>query len=107
MHMGAPAKYWLDLAAYSSAGMLRTMTVPALVMQGGRDYQVTTEQLDRWLNVLGARRGVTVKRYPKLNHLFIAGTGPGNPAEYAQPGTVDPQVFDDMADWIRALTPIH
>lgn len=107
LRLGAPAAYWLDLAAHSSAGMLRTMTVPALVMQGGRDYQVTTEQLDHWLTVLGARRGVEVKRYPMLNHLFIAGTGPGNPAEYSVAGTVDASALDDMAAWIRALTPMR
>lgn len=103
LNIGAPAMYWLDLAAYSSARMLRSMTIPALVMQGGRDYQVTTEQLDHWLTVLGSRRGVEVRRYPMLNHLFIAGTGPGSPAEYAVPANVEAQVLDDIAAWIRAL----
>ena len=105
LHMGAPARYWLDLAAYSSASALRAMTIPALVMQGGRDYQVTTQQLDQWLIALGRRANVTVKRYPTLNHLFMAGTGPGNPAEYGVPGRVDAQALDDIAVWIRALPP--
>ena len=45
-----------------------------LVLQGERDYQVP-EDFANWKAALGARPDVTLKSYPALNHLFIAGTG--------------------------------
>lgn len=103
--LGAPAAYWLDLAAYSSAATLRQTRIPALVLQGGRDYQVTTEQLDQWLTVLGPRGNVTVKRYAALDHFFMAGNGPSRPEDYAVERHVDDGVIDDIAAWTRALKP--
>jgi len=35
-----------------------------------------------------------------LNHLFIAGTGPGSPDEYNVPGHVAEEVIRDIASWI-------
>lgn len=101
--MGAPAAYWLDLAAYSSAATLRQSRIPALVLQGARDYQVTTEQLDQWLTVLGPRGHVTVKRYAALDHLFMAGSKPSRPEDYAVERHVDDAVIDDIATWVRGL----
>ena len=44
----------------------------------------------------------TFKHYPALNHLGIAGEGPGTLAEYNKPGGhVDAQLIDDVAAWIR------
>ncbi len=105
--LGAPAAYWLDLAAYSSAATLRQIRMPTLVLQGGRDYQVTIEQLDQWLALLGRREGLTVRRYPALNHFFIAGTGTPRPEEYMVEGHVDPAVIDDIATWVRGLAPVR
>ena len=71
-----------------------------LILQGGRDYQVTAEEFAKWKATLGARRDVTFHSYPLLNHLFIAGTGPGRPAEYQVAGHVDEPVIRDIAAWV-------
>jgi uncharacterized protein len=99
---GTGPRYWLDLAGYDPAVVMRDLHIPALVLQGMRDYQVPPDQLDDWLTVLGPRRDVTVKRYPALTHLFIAGTGTPGPAEYSTPGHVDLQMINDLAGWIKA-----
>jgi dienelactone hydrolase len=98
--LGAPASYYLDLAHYDPALAMREVTLPLLVLQGMRDYQVTPDQLDDWLKTLGDRSDLTVKRYEKLNHLFLAGEGPPSPADYSRPGHVELQVISDIADWI-------
>lgn len=98
---GTGARYWLDLASYDPAVVMRDLHIPALVLQGMRDYQVPPDQLDDWLRVVGRRADVTVKRYPALTHLFIAGEGAPSPAEYAKPGHVDPQVMVDIAAWMH------
>jgi len=53
-----------------------------------------------WKAALGAHDNVTLKSYPALNHLFIAGQGPSLPAEYQTPGHMDAAVIDDIAGWI-------
>ena len=98
--LGIPAAYWLDLRAYDPASTAAGLAIPIFVSQGGRDYQVPPAELAGWRAALGARKDVTIREYPALNHLLIAGTGPSRPAEYAIPGHVAPEVVADLAAWI-------
>jgi uncharacterized protein len=99
---GVPASYWLDLRSYDATAAATKVKAPMLILQGGRDYQVTAEEFAKWKAALGARRDVTFHNYPFLNHLFIAGAGPSLPAEYQVPGHVAEEVVRDIADWIQA-----
>jgi len=99
---GLPASYWLDLRAYSPTQSLLKLARPALVLQGERDYQVTMVDFEGFKKALAARSFATLKSYPKLNHLFVTGTGKSTPAEYNAAGHVDKEVVDDIASWIRA-----
>lgn len=100
--MGMPASYIRDLKGYDPAAEMSKLKVPALILQGERDYQVRMVDFQRWKQALGQRADVTLKSYPKLNHLFVAGEGKSTPAEYQKPGHVDQQVIEDIAAWIRA-----
>ena len=102
---GTSPRYWLDLAAHDPAVTMRKVAIPALVLQGMRDYQVPPDQLDDWLKVLGPHQDLAVKRYPALSHLMIAGSGPPRPAEYAIPGHVDTLVIADIASFVRGIKP--
>lgn len=97
---GVPASYWLDLRGYDPPEAAKAVTKPMLVLQGERDYQVTPVEFARWKASLGSRQDVALKIYPALNHLFIAGTGPGSPQEYSTPGHVSEEVVRDIAAWI-------
>jgi dienelactone hydrolase len=102
---GVPASYWLDLRGYDPPSAARVVKRPMLILQGERDIQVWPEEFARWKAALGSRPDVSFQSYPALNHLFIAGTGPGVPAEYEVPGHVAEEVIRDIADWIaRART---
>lgn len=103
LHLGAPPSYWLDLRRYDPAATLRGLAVPALIQHGGMDYQVTDAMLERFLAALGDRPGVTVQRFPSLNHLFIASEGTPRPAMYAVPGTVSEAVLDAIAAWMEGV----
>lgn len=103
--LGAPAAYWLDLAAYRPVYVAARLRMPILILQGGRDYQVTMVDFETWRDGLAGNTSVEFREYPSLNHLFIAGTGEPNPAEYSVGGTVDPQVISDIATWIQDLPP--
>jgi uncharacterized protein len=98
-----PASYWLDLRNYQPVAVAKELKIPIMILQGGRDFQVPpATNFEEWKTALSAQRDVTLKLYPELNHLFIAGTGASTPGEYDQPGHVDAAVVADIAAWIAA-----
>jgi len=98
---GLPVSYWLDLKDYDPAAAARKLGIPILILQGERDYQVTMTDFALWKAALGSSKGVAMKSYPALNHLFVAGEGKSLPAEYSKPGHVAPAVIDDIAKFIK------
>jgi len=98
----SPASYWLDLRGYHPLETAAQLKIPILILQGGRDYQVAPANFDDWKKALGGRTNVTLKLYPDLNHLFIAGSEPSLPAEYSRAGHVQEDVVGDIAAWISA-----
>lgn len=97
---GVPASYWLDLKGYDPAAAAKKLGIPILILQGERDYQVTMTEFGLWKNAVSGQKGVVMKSYPALNHLFVAGEGKSLPAEYSKPGHVAPQVIDDIVAFI-------
>jgi dipeptidyl aminopeptidase/acylaminoacyl peptidase len=97
-----PASYWRDLTAYHPADAAAGLRIPMLILQGGRDYQVTLTDLRGWHDALEGRMDVVEKVYPDLNHLFMTGNGKSTPAEYEIPGQVAEQVISDIGSWIKA-----
>jgi dienelactone hydrolase len=101
MPLGQSAVYWLSLRDLSPVETAVKIKQPILVLQGGRDYQVTMEDFDGWKKALAARKDATLKSYPKLNHLFAEGVGKAKPAEYQEEGHVAKEVVDDVAAWVK------
>jgi uncharacterized protein len=98
---GLSGAYWLDLRGYDPVATAAELDKPMLILQGGRDYQVTAEDdLSRWKAGLGHRPDVTIRVYDADNHLFFPGAGPSTPDEYAQAQHVDPVVVADIAAWL-------
>jgi dienelactone hydrolase len=100
--LGIPAAYWLDLRDYHPAEVAAGLEQPMLILQGGRDYQVTETDFQGWQAELAGRPDVTFKLYPDLNHLFVVGEGMSTPDEYEHAGNVAGAVVDDIAAWILA-----
>jgi dienelactone hydrolase len=98
---GVPASYWLDLKGYDPAAAAKQLGIPILILQGERDYQVTMADFNMWKSAVGSQKGVVLKSYPALNHLFVAGEGKSLPAEYNKPGHVAAQVVEDIAAFIK------
>jgi hypothetical protein len=96
-----PPRYQTGLPDYDPLATAATLAMPILVLQGGRDYQVTDKDFDRWKVALADREAATFAYYPDLNHLFISGDGPSRPAEYLVPGRMSEAVIDDIAAWVR------
>jgi alpha-beta hydrolase superfamily lysophospholipase len=99
--MGVPPTYWIDLKEYHPAEHAKRLGIAMLILQGERDYQVTMKEFALWKAAVGTAKGVTMKSYPALNHLFVAGEGKSTPAEYAKPGHVDAAVIEDIAAFVK------
>lgn len=101
--LGAPARYWKTMDALHPEATLAAMPdLPALIVQGGRDYQVTDVDLAAFRKALDGRPNVAIQVHPDLNHIFVKGEGKSVPAEYEKPGFVDAKVIDDVAAWVKA-----
>lgn len=98
---GVPAAYWLDLRGYDPVALAAKLDRPMLILQAGRDYQVTVaDDLIRWRAGLAGRPDVTIRVYDADNHQFFPGAGPPTPSEYEHAQHLDPQVVTDIADWL-------
>jgi len=101
--LGATAHYWRDLFAKAPLDVLRALPVPVLVLQGGKDYQVTRADYERVQAALaGKAPGLGLAIWlPDLNHLFMRVAGASTGAEYGRPGTVDGEVVTQIVRWIK------
>ncbi len=97
---GTPASYWLDLKNYDPIAEVQDINKSFLVLQGGRDYQVTKTDYDLWQSAFGEYSDVHFRFYDNLNHLFMSGTGKSVPNEYQQKNTVDTVVGKDIANFV-------
>ena len=98
-----PASYFLDLRGYDPPALAARLPIPIYIAQGGRDYQVTTIDFADWEKALAGRSSATLKLYPSLDHLLVAGAGPSTPSQYLEAGRhVSADVVGDLARWIAA-----
>jgi pimeloyl-ACP methyl ester carboxylesterase len=97
-------RWFLD---YDPEPMLEKVKCPVLVLNGDLDLQVVAD-----LNVpaieaafrKGGNPHVTVRRFPKLNHLFQSAIT-GSPEEYAQiEETIAPVVLETIVNWVEQAT---
>jgi len=99
--LGLPAHYWRAFEKVDPVADARSLALPMLFLQGGRDFQVVDTDWQLWRKGFANAPRATFKHYPTLNHLGIAGEGAGTLAEYNQPGHVDAQLIADTAAWIK------
>jgi uncharacterized protein len=98
-----PAAYWLDLKGYDPAAEAKKLTIPTLVLQGDRDFQVIPKEFDLWKAGLTGRRDATFKNYPALNHYLITGEGKSTEQEYRKPG--GHAALEAIEDIVRFVNP--
>jgi dienelactone hydrolase len=101
---GASAAYWNSVNAYDPISTFIKIKKPCLLMQGQRDYQVTTTDFELWKKHNATRKlSADFKLYPALNHIFCEGSGKPSPNEYEQELHVAAYVINDLRDWIENL----
>lgn len=97
---GLPQSYIQFDSNYSPILTASTLNIPILLLQGGRDYQVTNDDYRLWLAGMNGHKNFIHRLYPSLNHLFLSGKGKSTPQEYNRAGYVDKRVISDISSWI-------
>ena len=98
--LGLPDAYLAEVDAVRAATEARGFDSRLLVLQGGRDYQVTREDFALWKAAHEDREQATLRLFPDLDHRFVAGQGKGRPEEYQTLGHVDARVIEAIASWL-------
>ena len=96
--LGMPMTYWRDWERHDGIAAARALGKPILIIQGGRDYQVTAADLALW------KKGVPHAMFmwlPADNHALIAGRGRPGPREYAHEGHVDARAIAKLAAFVQ------
>lgn len=99
-------EYYESLQAYDHEETAAALDIPQLLLQGGRDWQVTVEDdLPVWEDAIGDKDTVEITVYDDLNHLFQVSEGEMTQAEYVEPDSpVDEQVIEDITSFIEEHT---
>ena len=101
----ASGKVWYDLMDNDNVAAAKGLSIPMLLLLGGRDYQVTDADWQIWNQALGGRPDVVFKRYENLNHLYQPGVGQARNTEYVtNKAPIDPEVLMSIADWIKGVS---
>lgn len=101
---GEPGYYFWEMAQYDAGEILQTLAIPALLINGGRDFQVVdADGIDAW-NALNLPENVQVIYHPELNHLLMNPDAPedarGTVAEYDTPCRVSQEIVAEIAEFI-------
>jgi uncharacterized protein len=98
------AVFWDSINDIKAAEMAKEQTVPLLIIQGERDYQVLSDtEIPIWKKELSHRNNIEYQLYPKLNHLFTEGEGEmSTPAEYLIPANIPEYVINDIVEWVES-----
>jgi pimeloyl-ACP methyl ester carboxylesterase len=92
---------------YDPAPVLKNVKIPVLALNGELDLQVPAKENLELIGAAlkaGGNQDVTLKAFPKLNHLFQT-SQTGLPSEYGQiDETMSPEVLKVLSDWILQRT---
>jgi dienelactone hydrolase len=100
--LGKLGPYLLDLKGYDPTGQSKLLGIPMLILQGERAFPVNMKDFAAWKAGLQGLKNVTMKSYPALDRVLVAGTGKSASADYRKPGQhVAPEVIDDVARWLK------
>jgi dienelactone hydrolase len=100
------AWYFKEMSEHPASDYLSVIKKPVLILQGEKDFQVTVEKdFNLYKQICRDKPNIEYKLYPNLNHLFMKskyGTVKTYKKEYKNPGKVDPDVLNDIAEWINS-----
>ena len=102
---GVTLYYFKEIGRYDAAELLMATEKPVLILQGGKDFQVSPEKdFNAYKERLAGRPNTEYRLFPELNHVFVKSVyGDINKAmkEYKVPQKIGEEVISVIADWIH------
>ena len=103
---GTTLYYFKEMGQRPVENYLKKSQKPMLIMQGGKDFQVSVERdFNLYKSLLAGRGDVSFRLYEELNHAFVPsvyGSILKAKQEYAKEQHIGNRVIDDIAHWILA-----
>ena len=97
--------YFKEMGQKTAADYLLESRKPALILQGGKDFQVLAEDdFRRFRELLAGRENTIFRLYPDLNHIFVKGIYDDilkASKEYEVERHIGDEVMDDIAAFIQ------
>jgi fermentation-respiration switch protein FrsA (DUF1100 family) len=95
--------YWDSVLYIKPARDLQAVSAPALLLFGGRDYQVSSTDRKIWEKSLeeNPREGTRTLFFENLNHLFLSGEGTPSPEEYGIEGHLGDDFLDALSNFVQ------
>jgi hypothetical protein len=103
MFNGISAGYMRDWLARDPAKLLRESTVPALVLQGGSDLQVSVADYNLLKAAIAGKSSSEAHLFRAMTHMFAPAPPNQTFDDIMKPAHVDSQVTTAIADWIKKL----
>ncbi|HET9136826.1 MAG TPA: alpha/beta fold hydrolase [Candidatus Kapabacteria bacterium] len=97
--LGLSPAYWDYLRKYDQIKTAKSLTTPMLVLQGGKDYQVSKKDFHLWKESLVTNDNVSFEYFDNLYHLFMIGAG--TYTDYDAPSHIPMPVIDRIAWWVK------
>lgn len=101
---GTNLYYFKEMGKKTAADYLLESTKPALIMQGGKDFQVLAEDdFAEFKKLLAGRENTEFRLYPELNHCFVDAIYNDilkASKEYSTERHIGEEVISDIADFI-------
>jgi dipeptidyl aminopeptidase/acylaminoacyl peptidase len=103
-YFGLPQGYIDEMDAHPASGYLVTTDKPYLILQGGKDFQVSPDKdFGAYKRLVGDRSNFEFRLYGNLNHLFTVSTMENPTTDDYIAGThVDEAPLGDIVKWIKA-----
>jgi pimeloyl-ACP methyl ester carboxylesterase len=99
---GLKPKYWLFDRNYKVLDEGKKLTLPILLLQGGRDYNVTKKDYELWTETMKGKSNFKAYWLENLDHMFFEGTGMARPSDLSTIAHVSKTVGEKMGEFILA-----
>jgi pimeloyl-ACP methyl ester carboxylesterase len=99
--LSAPAAYYYDLHRRDHVGAAQALAIPALVVAGGKDYQVPGEDFEIWKRRLETKPAVRFHLCERCTHLMIETDAEPGPENYKVDGHVSEELIRVLASWAK------
>jgi len=104
-YFGAYSAYWENYNSLNFEEKILKVSDnhPLLIMQGGKDLQVKTDDFFKYQEILENKENVEFNLYDNLNHAFVDGTDETLQTSYRKRKNIPVEVIDDMSNWIKNI----